>query len=60
LQSPDEVAIHYGVSLAQVHAALAYYYEHQAELEADIQQQIATAKALKEEHLKHGGHSILP
>jgi uncharacterized protein (DUF433 family) len=60
LQSPDDIAINYGVSLAQVHAALAYYYEHQTELDADIREQISTVKTLKEEHLKHGGRSILP
>lgn len=60
LQSPEEIATNYGVSLAQVHAALAYYYEHQAELDTDIREQLATVRALKEAHLKNGGSSILP
>ncbi len=59
LQSPDEIAAGYGVSLAQVHAALAYYYEHKADLDQDVREQIATAKALKEQHLANGGRSIL-
>src|SRR4051812_28848736 len=60
LQSTDEIAAGYGISLAQVHAALAYYYEHQPELDEDIHQQIATAKALKDQHIANGGRSILP
>ncbi|SRR5258708_4896603 len=60
LQTPDEIAAGYGVSLAQVHAALAYYYEHKADLDQDVREQIVTAKALKEQHLANGGRSILP
>jgi len=34
--SPDEiVAAHPGLTLADVHAALAYYYDHRAEIDAD-------------------------
>lgn len=37
--SPEEIHFQYPhLSLAQVHAALAYYYEHQSELDAEIQQ----------------------
>jgi uncharacterized protein (DUF433 family) len=32
--SIDEVAEHYGLSLGEVHAAVAYYYDNQAELDA--------------------------
>jgi uncharacterized protein (DUF433 family) len=36
--SPEEMAFQYPhLSLAQIHAALAYYYEHQGELDADIE-----------------------
>src|SRR5205814_1096134 len=36
--SPEEMALQYPhLSLAQIHAALSYYYEHQMELDADIQ-----------------------
>jgi uncharacterized protein (DUF433 family) len=36
--SPEEMAFQYPhLSLAKIHAALAYYYEHQRELDADIQ-----------------------
>ena len=35
--SPEEIHFQYPhLSLAQIHAALAYYYDHQAELDADI------------------------
>ena len=35
--SPEEICReHPGVSLAQVHAALAYYYDHRDEIEAEI------------------------
>src|SRR5256714_3789100 len=36
--SPEEMHFQYPyLSLAQIHAALSYYYEHQSELDADIQ-----------------------
>ncbi len=35
--SPEEMHFQYPhLSLAQIHAALAYYYDHQAELESEI------------------------
>jgi len=35
--SPEEMHFQYPhLSLAQIHAALAYYYDHQAELDAEI------------------------
>jgi uncharacterized protein (DUF433 family) len=36
--SPEEIHFQYPhLSLAQIHAALAYYYDHPAELDAEIQ-----------------------
>jgi uncharacterized protein (DUF433 family) len=36
--SPEEIHFQYPhLSMAQIHGALAYYYEHQAELDAEIQ-----------------------
>src|ERR1700729_2256753 len=36
-KSPDEiVAEHPGLTLADVHAALAYYYDHRQQIDADI------------------------
>lgn len=35
--SPEEIAAHYGhITLAQVHAALAYYHANPEEIEADL------------------------
>jgi hypothetical protein len=33
-------------SLAQIHAALSYYYDHQAEYDAEIDRSLQEAKAL--------------
>lgn len=34
--SADEIAAEYGLSLADIYAALAYYHEHRAEIDAAI------------------------
>jgi uncharacterized protein (DUF433 family) len=45
--SPEEMAFQYPhLSLAQIHAALAYYYEHQGELDADIERRWLEVKKL--------------
>ncbi|HXG68079.1 MAG TPA: DUF433 domain-containing protein [Blastocatellia bacterium] len=45
--SPEEMHFQYPhLSLAQIHAALAYYYDHQAELDAEIQRRWREADAL--------------
>jgi hypothetical protein len=37
--SPDEIVTgHPTIALAQVHAALAYYYEHKQDIDADIEE----------------------
>jgi uncharacterized protein (DUF433 family) len=44
--SPEEMHFQYPhLSLAQIYAALAYYYEHQAEFDAEIVRQAERAKA---------------
>ena len=50
-QTPAEIAEAYALSLAQVHAALAYYYEHKAEIDADIREQIARGREFKEKRV---------
>lgn len=35
--SADQIANDYGLSLAEVHAALAYYFDHRDEIEISIQ-----------------------
>lgn len=47
-RTADEIAADYEIPLAQVYAALAYYYEHKDTLDADLRQQLATARTLKE------------
>src|SRR6266498_3596922 len=42
--TPEEIALEYPhLTLAQVHAALAYYHANRPEIEADIAQEDATA-----------------
>lgn len=40
---------HSHLSMAQIHAALSYYYEHQAELDADIERWDREVEALRAE-----------
>lgn len=48
--SPEEIHFqHVHLSLAQIHAALAYYYDHQATLDAEIARQEQTARQLQKE-----------
>jgi uncharacterized protein (DUF433 family) len=46
--SPEEIHFqHSYLSLAQIHAALSYYHDHQSELDAEIQRQLAEVESLK-------------
>ena len=46
--SPEEIHFqHPHLSLAQIHAALSYYHDHQADLDAQIQCQLAEVETLK-------------
>lgn len=45
--SPEEIHFQYPhLSLGQIHAALSYYYEHQVELDAEIQRRWKEADVL--------------
>ena len=45
--SPGEMHFQYPhLSLAQIHAALAYYYDHQAELDSEIERRLKYAHDL--------------
>ena len=45
--SPDEiVALFPGLALGDVHAALAYYFDHRSEIEADLQADDTLARQL--------------
>jgi len=60
-RSVDELASDYGVTLAQVHAALAYYYEHKTEIDADIRHEIDVMRQAKEAWLADPNtHPLLP
>jgi uncharacterized protein (DUF433 family) len=44
-RTPDEIVTEYpSITLADVHAALAYYWDHRDEIEAPIQRQHDTAE----------------
>jgi uncharacterized protein (DUF433 family) len=48
--SPEEIHFqHPHLSLAQIHAALAYYYDHQGTLDAEIARQEQTVDRLRQE-----------
>ena len=45
--SADTIASKYDLSLAEVHAAMAYYFDHRAELEAELQADEAFVAEMK-------------
>jgi uncharacterized protein (DUF433 family) len=45
--SPEEIHFqHPNLSLAQIHAALSYYHDHQAHFDAEIERQLAEVEAM--------------
>lgn len=47
--SPEEIHFqHSYLSLAQIHAALTYYYDHQTELDEEVMRQLEKVEALAE------------
>ena len=48
-RKPEQMALDYEISLAQVHAALAYYYENKTEIDADIREDIRVGLKLTKE-----------
>lgn len=46
--SADEIASEYNLSLADVYAALAYYYDHQTDIDASIRADNAFVEALRQ------------
>jgi uncharacterized protein (DUF433 family) len=49
--TPEEIARDYGVNLAQVLAALTYYYAHKEEMDALIQERSQIAREYKEKRI---------
>ena len=50
---PEEIARKFGhLSLAQVHAALAYYHANQVEIDADLEAENRETESLEREYLR--------
>jgi uncharacterized protein (DUF433 family) len=47
-RSADEIAAEYGLTLAEVYAALAYYFDHREEIERSIKEGEAFAEELRQ------------
>jgi len=50
-QDADGIADWYGLTLAQVYAALAYYYDHKTAIDAQIRELIQRAESAKEQRI---------
>ena len=51
MMEADAIADYYDISLPQVYAALAYYYDHKDEIDADIDKRDRLAAAMKEKRV---------
>ena len=51
LLDTDGIADYFDISLQQVHAALAYYYEHKADIDQDIRQRRELATEMREKRV---------
>lgn len=47
--TPDALADNYALTLGQVYAALAYYYQHRAEVDAQMQQEAEAAEHYRQQ-----------
>ena len=47
-QSLEQIAGHYDVALAALHAAMTYYYDHQPEIDRTMQEEDAFLQAAKD------------
>lgn len=57
-QSAEEIAADYDLSLPQVYAALAYYYEHKDEVDTTILERRKLAQDMKEKQVGSRHHSL--
>jgi uncharacterized protein (DUF433 family) len=48
-KTADEICAEYNLTLAEVYAALAYYFDHREEIDQNIKEDEAFAKALRQE-----------
>ncbi len=58
-QDADGIADWYNLTLPQVYAALAYYYDHKPEMDEQVRTLISRAQELKEKRIGNSG-SLLP
>ncbi len=58
-RTPGEIASDFEISLAEVYAALAYYYQHKAQLDQDIREQVSIAQQFKQQSLGSQHASLL-
>lgn len=49
-QSVDEIASEYNLSLAEIHAALSYYFDHQDEVNASIRESKDFVKEMRKQN----------
>ncbi|MYE27428.1 MAG: DUF433 domain-containing protein [Chloroflexi bacterium] len=59
-RSPAQMAEDYQVSLAQVHTALAYYYEHKDEIDEDIREYVRIGLELAKDGWGRPEKSVFP
>ena len=59
-RTPDQLAEDYDISMAEVHAALAYYYCNKAEIDADIREDIRRSDELVNEGFGKPDDSVFP
>jgi len=57
--SPEEIALNYGLSLGQVHSALAYYFIHKDEIDTQIKRDHANAEQVMAVLQEQGKLTIL-
>jgi uncharacterized protein (DUF433 family) len=51
MMEAEEIADYYRLTLPQVYSALAYYYEHKADIDLDIEQRRRLAEEMKEKRV---------
>ncbi len=47
-KTADEIAAEYGLTLAGIYAALAYYFDHRAQIDRELQEGDAMVQALRQ------------
>jgi uncharacterized protein (DUF433 family) len=48
-RTPDEIAVEHDLTLADVHAALAYYFDHRADIDRNIEEDRAFAEIVRQQ-----------